>query len=207
MEFNNVRFLSTMMSNWGLATLCEKHINTHMRSRAEIARALVTHHPVNVSALTLTESQIVERLATTQNYCPVALKQRLYRPQPLRSEHLLYFDNQLYLCGSDADEQAFRAHPTNYLASVAKLSVPVPAPLARLERGGIVELQGKCPVALTQGRLENGFSHLLVQHKKQWFAFGSTSSLREFETDPKKFKGAHLPDKIPLVFEKNKVRM
>lgn len=83
--------------------------------------------------------------------------------------------------------------------------MPVSIPLAKLERGAILEYQGKCPVALLRDKLENGLSHLLTVYKKKCYAFSDVYSLKVFETNPKLFKRAHLPDKLPIVFEKNKV--
>jgi adenylate/nucleoside-diphosphate kinase len=140
------------------------------------------------------------------NYCPISLKLRQFSPLPLRSSHILYYDDKLYFCCSEKSEQDFIENPTNYVAnSLAKYNLPIPGPLARLDRGAILEYQGKCPVSLVRGQLENGLSHLIVVHKKKWFAFSDAQSMQQFEHNPKLFKRAHLPDKLPLVFERNKV--
>jgi hypothetical protein len=58
----------------------------------------------------------------------------------------------MYLCGNEKSEMDFIDNPTNYVAnSIAKYNVPLPAHLSRLERGAILEYQGKCPISLIKG--------------------------------------------------------
>lgn len=169
-----------------------------------MARALITQDPVNLSALTLTEQQILEKLSPILNYCPVDLKLRTFNPQPIRGRYLVYYDDQIYLCANEKAQSDFIDNPIKYVInSLDKYNIPVPSALARSEKD--LEFQGKCPIALSLGQLEDGHSHLIIQYKKKWFSFATVAGLRQFEYNPKQFKRAHLPDKMPLVFENHKV--
>jgi hypothetical protein len=75
-----------------------------------------------------------------QTYCPIALKQRQFIPQPIRSQNLLFYDDQLVICGNDKAEQDFIENPTNYINNdISKYNVPIAIPFARLDRGAILE--------------------------------------------------------------------
>lgn len=114
--FNNVRCIRVgQASEWGLLSICTKYIHSLLLARAQLARALIKQEPVRVSALTISKRQIIEKLSPLLNYCPVMVKaNKNFYASNLRSLHLLYFDDQLYLLSSEETEADFIKNPNNY---------------------------------------------------------------------------------------------
>ena len=70
----NVVFIPTSINKQGMLQLAKEKIYQSLIAKTKVAISLITHDPVNVSSLNLSNNQILSNLSTFGNVCPVSLK-------------------------------------------------------------------------------------------------------------------------------------
>lgn len=203
--FNNVRFLNSRLSKWGLLDQAREAVFESLAQRQTFARSLITDEAVPVGNMSLTQREIIDNMSAFLNYSPVAIKaNRLFFQNSIYNRQLVYFDRYIYVLNNAAEISDFRNRPDLYIfQKLTQMSLAKQITLDHLSDSySAVQLQGYCVGELMQKQLRKCHPDILVNYKDKVYGFSASYHKNQFLANPDKYKHVKLPDKLPVQFEK-----
>eukprot|EP00825_Cyclidium_porcatum_P011085 TRINITY_DN1566_c0_g1_i6.p1 TRINITY_DN1566_c0_g1~~TRINITY_DN1566_c0_g1_i6.p1 ORF type:complete len:1401 (+),score=376.97 TRINITY_DN1566_c0_g1_i6:144-4346(+) len=204
-NFNNVRFLNSKISKWGLLDQARESIYESLHQRQLFARSLITDEAVPVGNMSLTQEIIINNLSVFLNYSPVSIKaNRLYFQNSIYNRQLVYFNRFIYVLNNWNEIKDFIHRPDLYIfQKINDVSLAKQITVGNLKESYLqAQFQGHCVGELLENYLRKSNPDILVKYKDNIYSFSSSYHKNQFLANPEKYKQVKLPDKLPVQFEK-----
>lgn len=205
-KYNNIRFLDTRMSKWGVYESARSYLLETVKARQDMVRSVACQDPISAGSIGLSFNTILNSLSDYMNFCVVTHKtQREYAKVGLMQlRHCCLYQRKLYVFNSEKELQDFLANPDLYILtgmgafSPAELALPHQL-ISTYDK---VENKGYCMVELTRKQLLKGNPSFTVEYKEKLFGIGKAANIRYFIRNPAAYELSKLQDKLPVEIDK-----
>ncbi|TPX32338.1 adenylate kinase [Synchytrium microbalum] len=194
-------------SKWALATDATKTIERAIERRQVYLLGIYNHRAVSVDASGIDSKHMDTHMGVFGDFCPVCLVDRdELVPGSHGTSNMAEYEGYYYRMAGADELGAFLKDPTRYTESGKTLpaSLPVRRSIAEVRNQfpKQVELQGYCPVTLTEGptgpaSVVPGESAYTVEWNSKLYQMANESQTLKFIKSPWRYTSATLPAVLP----------